>query len=202
LRVEVELKWECFNGYQYKQRQIMEKSKEFTWELPKWEKGKIVEGYVEPNDHNLIVGSLYEALEDEVWKEFRVQDDYNRTEVLRQVEGGSKIFRVKKAKKTPDLVQNDKAEKLVSMLSNESIVDKMKPFQLHTNLQQTVFSLTLHNFAKHYVVIQDKGVKRYFNEVELDYLREMEDMVEKGYHMKYVKLRKGSVAVWVKDKEE
>jgi hypothetical protein len=75
-----------------------------------------------------------------------------------------------------------------------------KPSNLPQNppLQQTAVSCSFYDFAKNYIKIKDGANERSFNDVELKELEEMQQMMDKGYELRLVHLRKGSKIMWCK----
>ena len=62
--------------------------------------------------------------------------------------------------------------------------------------------LSMYEFAKQYITIKDaEGNKQKFNDRQLNEIKEvekMEEMTNKGYEPKLVRLRKGTELYWVK----
>lgn len=56
----------------------------------------------------------------------------------------------------------------------------------------------LQYFAKNFMVMHDGKSIRAFNERELKGLKEMEQMMGKGYELKFVHLRQGTRMMWCK----
>jgi hypothetical protein len=59
-------------------------------------------------------------------------------------------------------------------------------------------SCSFYDFAKNYIKIKDGVNERSFNDVELKELEEMQQMMDKGYELRLVHLRKGSKIMWRK----
>ena len=59
-------------------------------------------------------------------------------------------------------------------------------------------SCSFYDFAKNYIKIKDGVNERSFNDVELKELEEMQQMMDKGYELRLVHLRKGSKIMWCK----
>lgn len=58
---------------------------------------------------------------------------------------------------------------------------------------------SFYEFAKQYVVIKDAdGNEQKFSDRQLNEIKEMEDMMNKGYELKFVYLRRGIALRWVK----
>jgi len=62
------------------------------------------------------------------------------------------------------------------------------------------FKCGFYEFAKQYIRIKDaKGNVHKFNESQLQEIKEMEEMINKGYELKFVHLRRGTELRWVKN---
>lgn len=59
-------------------------------------------------------------------------------------------------------------------------------------------SCSFYNFAKNYIRIKDGANERSFNDEELKQVEEMQQMMDKGYELRLVNLRKGSRIMWCK----
>ena len=59
-------------------------------------------------------------------------------------------------------------------------------------------SCSFYDFAKNYIKIKDGVNERSFNDVELNELNGMQQMMDKGYELRLVHLRKGSKIMWGK----
>jgi hypothetical protein len=59
-------------------------------------------------------------------------------------------------------------------------------------------SCSFYDFAKNYIKIKDGANERSFNDVELKELEEIQQMMDKGYELRLVHLRKGSKIMWCK----
>jgi hypothetical protein len=59
-------------------------------------------------------------------------------------------------------------------------------------------SCSFYDFTKNYIKIKDGANERSFNDVELKELEEMQQMMDKGYELRLVHLRKGSKIMWCK----
>jgi len=60
--------------------------------------------------------------------------------------------------------------------------------------------ISFYDFAKQYVTIKDnKGNEHKFSEHQLEKIKEMEEMINKGYELKFIHLRKGTKLRWVKN---
>ena len=59
-------------------------------------------------------------------------------------------------------------------------------------------SCSFYNFAKNYIKIKDGANERFFNDEELKQVEEMQQMMDKGYELRLVHLRKGSKIMWYK----
>jgi hypothetical protein len=59
-------------------------------------------------------------------------------------------------------------------------------------------SCSFYDFAKNYIKIKDEANERSFNDVELKELEEIQQMMDKGYELRLVHLRKGSKIMWFK----
>jgi len=58
---------------------------------------------------------------------------------------------------------------------------------------------SFYEFAKQYCVVKDKeGNEQKFNDKQLNEIKEMEKMMNKGYELKFVHLRRGTEIRWVK----
>ena len=58
---------------------------------------------------------------------------------------------------------------------------------------------SFYEFAKQYVTIKDaEGNEQKFSDRQLNEIKEMEDMMNKGYELKFVHLRRGAELRWVK----
>ncbi len=58
---------------------------------------------------------------------------------------------------------------------------------------------SFYEFAKQYVTIKDtEGNEQKFNDKQLNEIKEMEEMMNKGYELKFVHLRRGAELRWVK----
>jgi hypothetical protein len=75
--------------------------------------------------------------------------------------------------------------------TDEEISDEIKQ-ALHD------VSCSFYDFAKNYIKIKDGVNERSFNDVELKELEEMQQMMDKGYELRLVHLRKGSKIMWRK----
>ena len=54
-------------------------------------------------------------------------------------------------------------------------------------------------FVKQYAIIKDEeGNEQKFNDRQLNEIKEMEEMMNKGYELKFVHLRKSTQISWVK----
>ena len=61
------------------------------------------------------------------------------------------------------------------------------------------FRCSFYEFAKQYVIIKDAaGNEQKFSDIQLNEIKEMEEMMNKGYELKFVHLRKGTHLRWVK----
>ena len=60
------------------------------------------------------------------------------------------------------------------------------------------FSGSFYDFAKSYIRIKDGTNEHSFNDVELKELEKMQQMIDKGYELRLVHLRKGSKIMWCK----
>lgn len=75
----------------------------------------------------------------------------------------------------------------------------------NNNNQQTeqcnlhIVRCSFYEFAKQYVTIKDtKGNEQKFSDRQLNEIKEMEEMMNKGYELKFVHLRSGTQLRWVK----
>ena len=59
-------------------------------------------------------------------------------------------------------------------------------------------SCSFYEFAKNYIKIKDGANERCFNDEELKQVEEMQQMMDKGYELKFVHLRRGTELRWVK----
>lgn len=59
-------------------------------------------------------------------------------------------------------------------------------------------SCSFYDFAKNYIGIKDGTNERSFNDEELKQVEEMQQMMDKGYELRLVHLRKGSKIMWCK----
>ena len=59
-------------------------------------------------------------------------------------------------------------------------------------------SCSFYEFAKNYIKIKDGANERSFNDEELKQVEEMQQMMDKGYELRLVHLRKGSKIMWCK----
>ena len=59
-------------------------------------------------------------------------------------------------------------------------------------------SCSFYDFAKDYIKIKDGANERSFNDVELKELEEMQQMMDNGYELRLVHLRKRSKIMWCK----
>ena len=59
-------------------------------------------------------------------------------------------------------------------------------------------SCNFYDFAKNYIKIKDGANERSFNDEELKQVKEMQQMMDKGYELRLVHLRKGSKIIWCK----
>lgn len=59
-------------------------------------------------------------------------------------------------------------------------------------------SCSFYDFAKNYIRIKDSANERSFNDEELKQFEEMQQMMDKGYELRLVHLRKGSKIMWCK----
>lgn len=69
------------------------------------------------------------------------------------------------------------------------------------NEQQCVIhdvSCSFYDFAKNYIKIKDGANEYSFNDVELKELEEMQQMMDKGYKLRLVHLRRCSKIMWYK----
>jgi hypothetical protein len=57
---------------------------------------------------------------------------------------------------------------------------------------------SFYDFAKNYIKIIDGANGRSFNDVELKELEEMKQMMDNGYELRLVHLRRGSKIMWCK----
>jgi len=58
---------------------------------------------------------------------------------------------------------------------------------------------SFYEFAKQYCVVKDKeGNEQKFNDKQLNEIKEIEKMMNKGYELKFVHLRRGTEIRWVK----
>ena len=57
---------------------------------------------------------------------------------------------------------------------------------------------SFYDFAKNYIRIKDGANERSFNDEELKQVEEMQQMMDKGYELRLVHLRKGSKIIWCK----
>lgn len=60
---------------------------------------------------------------------------------------------------------------------------------------------SFYDFAKNYIKIKDGVNVRSFNDAELKELNEMQQMMDDGYELRLVRLRKGSKMIWNKKNE-
>ena len=65
-------------------------------------------------------------------------------------------------------------------------------------LHMSEVSCSFYDFAKNYIKIRDGANERSFNDVELKELEEMQQMMNKGYELRLVHLRRGSKIMWCK----
>ena len=65
-------------------------------------------------------------------------------------------------------------------------------------LNKPAVSCSFYDFAKNYIRIKDGANERSFNDEELKQVEEMQQMMDKGYELKLVHLRKGSKIMWCK----
>ena len=56
----------------------------------------------------------------------------------------------------------------------------------------------LYDFAKNYFTIKDRNGNRHFNNYELAEIKQMQKMINDGYELKLLRLRKGSKMGWYK----
>ena len=84
------------------------------------------------------------------------------------------------------------------MTAKEFIKSKQNGVLLNDyTLQEMEWFMT--EFAKQYCVIKDKeGNEQKFNDKQLNEIKEMEEMMNKGYELKFVHLRRGTELRWVK----
>lgn len=59
-------------------------------------------------------------------------------------------------------------------------------------------SCSFYDFAKNYCKIKDGINERYFNDVELKKLEEMQQMIDNDYELRLFHFRRGSQIIWVK----
>ena len=60
-------------------------------------------------------------------------------------------------------------------------------------------SCSFYDFAKNYIKITDGTNEHSFNDEELKQVEEMQQMMDKGYELRLVHLRKGSKIMWCKN---
>ena len=65
-------------------------------------------------------------------------------------------------------------------------------------LNKTAVSCSFYDFAKNYIRIKDRANERSLNDKELKQVEEMQQMMDKGYELRLVYLRKGSKIMWCK----
>ena len=65
-------------------------------------------------------------------------------------------------------------------------------------LDVPVVSCSFYDFAKNYIKIKDGANERSFNDAELNEIQKMQQMMDKGYELRLVHLRKGSKIMWCK----
>jgi hypothetical protein len=68
----------------------------------------------------------------------------------------------------------------------------------NTQLNIGAVSCSFYDFAKNYIRIKDGANERSFNDVELKELEKMQQMMDKGYELRLVHLRKGGKIMWCK----
>ena len=62
-----------------------------------------------------------------------------------------------------------------------------------------VVRCSFYEFAKQYVTIKDaEGNEQKFSDRQLNEIKEMENIMNKGYELKFVHLRRGTELRWVK----
>ena len=62
-----------------------------------------------------------------------------------------------------------------------------------------VVRCSFYKFAKQYVTIKDaEGNEQKFSDRQLNEIKEMEEMMNKGYELRFVHLRRGTQLRWVK----
>jgi hypothetical protein len=59
-------------------------------------------------------------------------------------------------------------------------------------------NISLYQFAKKYIVINDGTKIRHFNDTELKRIKNIQKVLKSGVELKYIKSRKGSVLVYEK----
>ena len=69
-------------------------------------------------------------------------------------------------------------------------------------LNISVVSCSFYDFAKNYIKIKDGANERSFNDEELKQVEEMQQMMDKGYELRLVHLRKGSKIIWCKENKD
>lgn len=58
---------------------------------------------------------------------------------------------------------------------------------------------SFYEFVKQYVTIKDaEGNEHKFSDIQLNEIKGMEDMMNKGYELKFVHLRRGTELRWIK----
>ena len=59
--------------------------------------------------------------------------------------------------------------------------------------------MKLYEFAQHHIIIKDmEGNNQKFSDKQLDEIKEMEDMMNKGYELRYIHSRRGTQLHWIK----
>ena len=64
------------------------------------------------------------------------------------------------------------------------------------NTKNEEHSCSFYDFVKNYIRIKDCTNERSFNDVELKQIEEIQQMIDKGYELKLVRLRKGRKIMW------
>ena len=90
----------------------------------------------------------------------------------------------------------------VEKVHRKHVIDLMTNFAKHYHTEQCtipVVRCSFYEFAKQYVTIKDtEGNEQKFSDKQLNEIKEMEEMMNKGYEFKFVHLRRGTELRWVK----
>jgi muconolactone delta-isomerase len=86
--------------------------------------------------------------------------------------------------------------KLIKELSNDELQTYLNKCKPHSYLKVKIAV----ELIKRTIKIKDGVNERSFNDVELKELEEMQQMMNKGYELRLVRLRKGSKIMWGKNR--